>query len=392
MKRQVAVKVLWLLALSALCFSGRPANADAIDDYLDEIQQKLRIPGLVLTIMEDGHLSLVRTRGHVSLEFEVPTEVDDVFELASLTKQFTAAAIMLLVQEGRLQLDDDLTEHLPEQYRAESLDHWNGITIRHLLTHTSGLPDRFEWRLQDEHGNPIWLQDYSTDDLFRSAAEIKPELEPGKKFQYSDAGYFLLGIVIEEVTGQDYREFLKDAFFDKLGMASTDIHDQRKVVKELARAYQWDEDNCSLGRDRLRDVREELPSHYGVMSNALDLVRWEAELNEPRILAKSSLEEMWRPTTLNDGQQSSYGFGWMLGRLGEHKMVDHSGITGTYYMRVPKEEFALVLLTNRSWIAHPVLREIGVEIVKRYKPEMLGAASHRMSTGAVDQQATRCSP
>jgi D-alanyl-D-alanine carboxypeptidase len=382
--------VLLVLVVGALnCGS---AGADAIDDYLLEVERKLKIPGMVLAVLEDGRISVLRTRGYASLEYDVPTEAGTVFELASLTKQFTAAAIMALVQAAKLELDDKLVDRLPERFRDAPLNHWQAITIRHLLTHTSGLPNRFEWRPVAADGEKIWLLNYDTEDLFQAAAQVKLVSEPGDTFRYSDAGYFLLGLVIEEASGGSYRNFLARTFFDKVGMRSTDIGDPRRVIEDLADAYAWDEGACDLGRDRLRDVREELTPHYGAISSALDLAKWEAELNDPTILTETSLEQMWSPTTLNGGQPVDYGFGWMVGRLGEHEIVDHSGITGTYYVRVPEERLALILLTNRSWLRHDLLREIGAEVIDRYKAEQGDATWSHTATEALARDATRCRP
>ena len=265
-----------------------------------------------------------------------------------------------------MSLDEGIKSFLDDRRAGGCPEHWSGITVRHLLNHTSGLPNRFEWRPEAGDGSQTWLLIYSAGDLFEFATKTRLDFAPGEKFLYSDTGYFLLGAIVEEVSGQSYRQFLKRTFFDKLDMTSTVIRDPSIVVKGLAQAYEWDEGANSLRRDRLRDVREELTPHYGIISNLSDLAKWESELGRHDILAQSSLEQMWQPTMLNDGKESAYGLGWMVGTLDDKKMVEHSGITGTYYMRVPEDQFALVLLTNRSGIRHDILRKTSADIIRHY--------------------------
>jgi len=381
-----------LLAISAFVCGLNPGSvrADAIDEYLGEIQKELQIPGLVLAIVENNQISLMRTKGHASLEFSVPAHKDTVFELASLTKQFTAAAIMLLVERGKLGLDDKITQHIPEKYEALVPPAWKEIAVRHLLTHTGGLEHRFERRLSG-----VWLMDYATDDLFNSAAQRAEDIDfaPGDHAHYSDQGYFLLGVIIEGVSGKSYGEFLEEEFFDKLGMNDTRLVDRNRVEPRLAQAYTWDDQNCLRIRDRFRDVRETLTSHYGVISKVSDLVKWDAELNKPTILKQDSLKKMWTPAKLNDGRVATpigdyqYGFGWVVDKLGERDVVDHSGRTGTYYMRIPEEQFALIFLTNWSYLSYSTLRGIGREIVALYKPGLLGSTVESHESGKVHKAA-----
>ena len=325
-----------LLLVGVLLAVAAPARADRIDDYIKAEMQKRRIPGLALAVVRDGTVVKMKGYGLANLDHDVPVTPDTVFELASVTKQFTAAAIMKLVEEGKLQLDDPILWHLPQGPAT-----WSAITVRHLLTHTSGLPGL------EENFKALWpggpRLNYSTVQLFNAATKDALSFPAGERFQYSDVGYFLLGMIIEHVSGQRYADFLDERFFRPLGMTSTSVIDQWKILKHRAAGY-------TIRDGQLVNIRRvaqaELASHYGVMSTVKDLVKWEAALAAGRVVSVASLGQMWTPVRLNDGSTFPYGFGWDVAERRGHRAISHTGITGTELSRFPDDRLTVIVLTN----------------------------------------------
>jgi D-alanyl-D-alanine carboxypeptidase len=295
-----------------------------------------RIPGLALAVVRDGKVVKLQGYGVANLEHDVPATPDTVFELASVTKQFTAAAIMTLIEDGRLKLDDSVTAHL-----AGCPETWKPITVRHLLTHTSGLPG-----LAAGFGTLQRSRErvrYSTADLFESATKDSLDFTPGERFQYSDVGYFLLGMLVEKASGKHWGEYLDERFFKPLGMTSTSVLDHQRILKHRAAGYTI-RDGELVNIRRVWDV--ELPSAYGVFSTVKDLVTWDAALASGKVLTPASLAQMWTPLKRNDGSTYPYGFGWGVDVRRGHRWIVHSGLTGTEYARFPDDRLTVIVLTN----------------------------------------------
>jgi D-alanyl-D-alanine carboxypeptidase len=312
------------------------AQADKLDDYIRAQMKSRQIPGLALAVVKNGEAVEMKGYGVASIEFAAPVSPDTVFELASITKQFTATSIMLLAEEGKLGLDDKISKHL-----VNTPETWKDITVRHLLTHTSGLPGLGrEFKSATSGGFKL---DYSTATLFDAATKDALDFAPGERFQYSDAGYFLLGMLIEKANGKKYREFLAERIFRPLGMTATTVLDQWEIVKQRAPGYTLR--NGRLARIR-RDEQVELPSTHGVLSTVKDLPKWDAALYTEKLLKKTSLEQMWTPAKLNNGSNTSYGFGWYISTVRGHRVLFHTGVTGTEIYRLPDDKLTVVVLTN----------------------------------------------
>jgi CubicO group peptidase (beta-lactamase class C family) len=327
---------LTLFLLHSFGASLVSAQADAIDDYVQIEMKRRQIPGLALVVMRGGEVIKIHGYGFANLEHDVPVTPDTVFELASLTKQFTAAAIMLLAESSKIKLDESIGKYLPS-----SPEHWKPITTRHLLTHTAGLPDLGNG-FQDLRKEGLQLN-YTTAQLFNAAKNDPVSFAPGERWQYSDVGYFLLGMMIEKASGQKYRDFLANHFFNTLGMASTSVLDQWTVLKNRAAGY-------TLRNGKIINIRRviqvELPSHYGIFSTVRDLAKWDTALAAGKVVKQPSLQQMWAPVKLNSGGSFPYGFGWSLDERRAHRMITHTGITGTEYTRFPDEELTVIVLTN----------------------------------------------
>jgi CubicO group peptidase (beta-lactamase class C family) len=311
-------------------------SAPTTDEYIQVEMKKRCIPGLALVVIKNGEVVKMNGYGIANLEHDAPVTPDTVFELASVTKQFTATAIMLLVEKGKVKLDDPIVQYLPG-----SPSNWNGITVRHLLTHTGGMA-----ALEQGFASLPDKTYYTTAESFKSATEDPISFKPGERHQYSDVGYFLLGMIIEKASGQRYKDFLADQFFTPLGMTSTSVLNQFTILKHRAAGY-------TLFNSRLVNIRRvaqhELPSHYGIFSTVRDLVKWESALASGKVVNESSLTSMWTPVKLNDGTSYPYGFGWELENAHGHRVITHTGMTGTEYTRFPDDKLTVIVLTNLGY-------------------------------------------
>jgi len=323
--------VACLLALAVL-----PARADSIDDYIKEEMQRRHIPGVAVAVARNGKLVKARGYGVANVEHDVPVTEDTVFELASVTKQFTATAIMLLVEEGKVRLDDSITSYLPPAPET-----WKPITVRHLLTHTAGFPG-LEGGFQALRAGGARLN-YTTAQMFEAASKDTLGFAPGERWQYSDVGYFVLGMIIERASGQRYRDFVEERFFKPLGMTATSVVDHSRILKHRAAGYTLRDAQLVNSR---RVAQAELPSFGGIFSTVKDLVTWDAALTAGKVVKPATLAQMWSPVRLNSGVSYPYGFGWFVDQRRGHRWIFHTGITGTELSRFPDDELTVVVLTN----------------------------------------------
>ena len=211
-------------------------QADAVDDYVQPQMRARHIPGVSLGIIRDGKIVKAQGYGAANLELNVPATTATVFEIGSNTKQFTAAAIMMLVEEGKVQLDDKITKYFPDAPKT-----WNRITVRHLLTHTSGI--------QNHVAVPGYMNIFKTsitsettparDELLRMFFKLPLEFQPGETCAYDNTGYILLGIIVEKASGKTYWHFLDERIFKPLGMSSTRNTEPQSIIAHRASGYEW---------------------------------------------------------------------------------------------------------------------------------------------------------
>ena len=330
-------KLVSALALAALCCV--PATAQPLEAVVEPLMAEGQFPGVAVAVLRDGDPVVVETFGQASLEHGVPVTTETVFELASLTKHMTALAILTLEEEGALSLDDPVTGYL-DASRPE----WEAITIGMLLANTGGLAHRFE-----ETADGVLLTEYSTEDMLASAIATPMQSEPGTDWHYSDQGYFLLGLVIERVTGEAFSEFLRSRWFEPLGMDQTRRLDQSAIIPHRAAGYGLREGE--LVRNR-RVWQFGLMSHFGVMSSLDDMMGWEGELADPQILSATAIAraaEIQRPFDTGESCDAwGYARGWMSYRRDGRVLVSHGGYAGTAYVRDMTGGVSAIVLTNRE--------------------------------------------
>lgn len=327
--------LLGMLLFAAPAVGQTPATVDSIDRYVRAEVARYRIPGLSLTILRGDSLVLARGYGYANVELHVPASDSTVYESGSLAKQFTAAAVVMLSEQGRFSLDDPITRFLPE-----GSIRWRGITIRHLLTHTSGISDYADSAL-DPH------RDYTEEELVRLAASQPLEFAPGDRWSYSSTGYVLLGIVIHRVTGVFYGDFLRDHIFRPLGMRSTRVMSAADIIPNRAAGYYF-------RNDTLKNQDWVSPSLNATADCCLlltvhDLTQWAIALNHGKVPSRAGLDASWTPVHLNGGGTYPYGFGWHVTQQRGYRRIGHSGSSQgfqTTIQRYPDFNLTVIVLVN----------------------------------------------
>ncbi len=294
--------------------------------------------GVAVAVRHHGKLIHCQGYGLANVEWGLPIDADTVFRIGSITKQFTAAAIMKLAEEGALESDDPIERHLPD-YPVNG----RRITIRHLLTHTSGI--KSYTGLPNIMAEQARL-DRSVPEVIAVFKDLPLDFEPGEQFLYNNSGYFLLGAIIERLSGKDYATFLHDAFFGPLGIESTRYLLDSTITPRRAAGYE-------LRRGALANASPlsmTWPHAAGALGSTVnDLLRWEAALRQGEVVSPASYAEMTTPGRLNSGGAIAYGFGLGMLRYRERPVVGHAGgINGfvTNLVHFPDEDLTIVVLSN----------------------------------------------
>jgi CubicO group peptidase (beta-lactamase class C family) len=273
------------------------------------------------------------------LELGVPLQPDMVFRIGSMTKQFTAVAILMLVEEGKLAVTDPITKFLPDYPTGGKT-----ITVEHLLTHTSGIKSYTD--MPDFVANI--RKDYTTRELIDHFKEQPPEFEPGAQYKYDNSGYFLLGAIVEQASGMGYEAFLKKRIFDVVGMPQTWLESTSRVIPRRARGYSRTGDTWT-NADWMSMTQ--LYAAGAIVSTVDDLARWDAALYGGTLVRPQTLELAFTPHRLKDGKPIEYGYGWQPGRWEAFTVLQHGGgINGFVSMgvRVPERKTYVAVLSNRT--------------------------------------------
>jgi len=317
------------------------------DDLFDKSDS---LSGVIL-IAEDGIVKVQKVKGYSNFLTKSLLKKNDIFELASVSKQFTAAAVMLLAQEGKLNYEDELVKYFPELPYPK-------VTISQMLHHTSGLPDYMKlfydyWDKSKVAGNQEiieYLVKYHPPMLF----------DPGEKYTYSNTGYVLLASIVEKVSQQDFVDFSEQRLFEPAGLTNTAIRskDEKLALSNMAWGYIFDIDKQQyMPADSFSytDYATYLGARKGpgrVSSNATDLMKWDNFLRENSLFTSTTLDTAYTPTTLNGGKIYPYGFGWEILQSDKgDKILKHDGSNPGYsttFIRFPSKARTIILLTNNQ--------------------------------------------
>jgi len=396
-ERQLRIKarslVLWLLAVTLVFQAGfgatgqlgvsviEPALTAAIDKVFAEYD-KTATPGCALGVWREGKVIYTRGYGLANLEYNIPITPESVFEAGSVSKQFTAGAIQILCQEGKLALTDDVRKFVPEVPVFGPT-----ITIRHLLTHTSGIRD--QWGLLSAAGRPPGSAVHTLDeilDLVNRQRELN--FAPGDEYLYSNTGYSLLAWVVLRASGKSLADFSQERIFRLLGMKSTQWRDDfTKIVEGRTTAYSWGEDRKFHQNMSFTNVY----GNGGLLTTVGDLLIWSENFWDPSVIGRASLDEMEIPAKLNDGAPIGYALGLGVGEYKGLREVSHSGSTAGYrafLARYPEQKVAIALLSNfgganSSELGHKVIDVVLAGAIKdKPKPSPIKMTEEELRTKA----------
>ena len=349
-----------LCALTPLALLGTSSAAqpqlERVDAYVRQELERQRVPGAAIAIVQDGKLVHARGFGLANVELGVTVSPATVFQSASVGKQFTATLVMMLVEEGRIGLDDPVRKYIPEA--SES---WDGITIRQMLSHTSGISNRLYDSLD-------MRRDHTEEDLTRLITALPLDFPPGTKWNYSNPAYVMLGVVIRRVTGKFYGDGLRERIFTPLGMTTARVISEADIVPNRSAGYRLadgDLKNQSWVSPVINTTAD-----GSLYFTVLDLAKWDAALATAQLLPRGRLEEMWTPVRLQDGTTQPYGLGWSLASLGDQRIVEHGGSWQgfrSYIVRYLGARTTVVVLANAAQ-ADPGLIAKGVAAI--YDPTL----------------------
>ena len=336
------IKHTLLLAstLIVMVAHAQPANQEPLTSGFDKIlakEFKAEDPGAAAIVVRNGQVIYRKGIGMADLELNIPMQPDHVFRVGSITKQFTAVAILQLMEQGKLALQDEITKFIPD-YPTQG----HKITIEHLLTHTSGI--------QSYTG----MQDF----ISRLKVDVTPaemidhfknepmEFAPGEKFHYNNSGYFLLGYIIESVSGKTYGDYIKENLFKKAGMTDSYYGSDSKIIHNRVSPYTMGPN----GFENAAAMSMTQPYAAGsIQSTVDDLSKWNQALHAGKVIKKENLDLAFKSYKLNDGKETGYGYGWEFGRVQKSPTIEHGGaILGANTMAIymPKEDIYVAVFAN----------------------------------------------
>jgi CubicO group peptidase (beta-lactamase class C family) len=341
--RRIVMSVVGSLALVAAlsAFDGPPAAPDPAKVDALFARWTAKTPGCAVGVAEDGKVVLEKAYGMADLEHDAPNVADTIFEAGSVSKQFTAAAVLLLAREGKLSLDDQA-----RKYVSELPDYGKPLTIRHLLTHTSGLRDWGE--VESVAGWPRTSRVYTHAHVLDIVSRQKSlNFEPGTNWSYCNTGYNLAAIIVSRVSGVPFAEFCRTHIFEPLGMTRTSWRDDfRRIVKGRATAY-------SDAKDGYRQNMpfENVHGNGGLLTTVGDLLKWNENAVSQKVGDAEFLRQELQPGTFNDGKPHDYALGLYIRKFVGVPEVGHSGSTAgyrAYLARYPKQHVSVAVLCNVS--------------------------------------------
>jgi CubicO group peptidase (beta-lactamase class C family) len=318
--------------------STPPATAAAAYEKLLKEAYPQNGPGAAVIVVKDGKTLFRQAQGMASIELGVPLQPDMVFRLGSITKQFTATAILLLAEDGKLSVQDRIEKHVPG-YPT----HGHTITIEHLLTHTSGI--------QSYTSIPGWMTakivaPMKVQEIIDGFKKEPMTFAPGERYLYNNSAYILLGAIIERVAGKSYEAFVKERIFAPVGMTSSYYGNTEPIIPRRTPGYTAEGDEVQ----NARYLSMTQPYAAGSLASTVDdLAKWDAALAAGKVLKQASLDQAFKPYVLKNGESTGYGYGWVSSTVRGRKSVEHGGgIHGfsTYAITLPADRVYVAVLAN----------------------------------------------
>jgi len=367
-----------------------------IDKYVTAEMARQHIPGATVGIFRNGKLVYGQGYGYANLEWQVKMRPDTLMQSGSVGKQFTATAVMMLVEQGKVSLDDSIRKYFPE-----GPEFWQAIKVKNLLSHSSGIAEYGS----PERGTPGALfdlrADFSEDQLIQNAGKMPIDFPPGDKFEYCNTNYMLLGILIHRVSGQFYGDYMQEHIFHPLGMSSTQIISDRDIVKNRASGYEIDINH--IKNQKFVSATFNSTGDGALYFNLPDLEKWDRAQYGESILSPAMKKLMWTPFILNDGKPNSdnYGFAFFIDQINNHRVIEHPGAWQgftTMVSRYVDDGLTVVVLTNLdsdhanaeniervvAGIVEPQLMPVPAKVIKDEQPGMISTV-HNLFIDTADR-------
>ncbi len=328
-----------LVVLALTLCAAAPAVADSVDDYVRAVMEAEKIPAVSIAIVRDGVALKTQGYGLANVELDVPATADTIYQSGSTAKQFTAAGILLLAEDGRLSLDDRLSKHFPDGPSS-----WHRVTIRQLLTHTSGMKD-YEGRRDID-----LRRDYDEKDLLEVMMGLPLEFEPGTQWSYSNSGYVTLGLLTSKLAGKHWSEFQAERLFEPLGMNTARVISEKDIVKNRAAGYELDDAGELKNQDWVAPSLNRI-ADGAIYYTVKDLVAWDAALREGTFLKPASFQAWWAPVQLANGTSFPYGFGWFVTEQRGERVIEHGGSWQGFRAAIARyldQSLTVIVLANLS--------------------------------------------
>jgi CubicO group peptidase (beta-lactamase class C family) len=336
LKRLCALLLLAILICNPFSIVCAQSLETRIDSLIRTSFHDKNGPGGVFMVAQNGKAVYQKAFGKANLELDVDLTPQNVFQLGSMTKQFTAVAVLMLEEQGKLNVKDPVSKYVPDYPLGDK------ITIHHLLTHTSGIKDFTRMKalsgIAQKEMTPKMLVDFFKNET--------PDFAPGEKFEYSNSGYVLLGYIIELVSGERYEDFIKKHIFEKVGMDQSYYASDRQVINKRAYGYQKKEQ----GYVNKTVISFSVPFSSGsLMSTPGDMLKWQNALNQNVLLSAAEIKKAFGKYKLNNGEEFTYGYGWHLKEINGTATREHGGsIFGfkTMGVYIPAEDIYVIGLSN----------------------------------------------
>lgn len=341
----VGVGILMGLGLSLIAAHAGKAGQDVdgrVNAFVEGELREQRIPGVALAVLRDGKMVKAQGYGLANMELDVAVKPETVFQTGSVGKQFTATAVMMLVEEGKVGLDDKLSKYL-----AGTPASWKDVTVRNLLTHTSGIADYTDSAYTKPGGLINLRGDYTEEELYQKLIQLPLNFETGTKWKYSNTGYVLLGFLIHKVTGEFYGDFLQERIFRPLGMSATRIISEADIVPNRASGYELEKG--AIKNQKWVSATLNTTADGALYTNVVDLGKWDAALYTEKLLKRASFEQMSTAVKLKDGKTYPYGFGWFLSEANGRRLIEHDGAWQGFTMNISRyvdDKLTVIVMTN----------------------------------------------
>jgi CubicO group peptidase (beta-lactamase class C family) len=325
-----------LLVVTILRAVSADTAANRVSDFVNGYLKKNQIPGCAVIVRHNGKVVVCEGYGVANVEHDVRVTPQTVFQSGSIGKQFTAMAIMMLIEEKKVALEDPISKYL------DVPENWSAIRVRHLLTHTSGLGDYPEsFSLQ---------RDYTEDELLKMLTAQRLAFAPGEKWSYSNLGYVTLGILIHKVSGEFWSDFLQQRVFAPLGMKHTRVISEADIIPNRAAGYVFK--NGALKNQQWVSPTVNHTADGSLYFTVEDLAKWDEALDTRKLIRHASYEQMWTAVKLNNGTTAPYGFGWRIAKTDSgHGLLEHGGAWqgfASYIVRYPEDRLTVAVLCNRA--------------------------------------------